>query len=157
MEQMKLDLMRVLAKNSESTPSLLKPDIGPQSSPSAARRDNQIGALKAAVAKSGRLRDQGIGIIRLHILAARRKQLRQLFGEVQIVANDDRDRRRQDLWRIGGRGKSRKPALALGTPDPHKTRRATIPRSRPEFHQIIQLTQLLFGHRLLGPPVTRAA
>ena len=32
---MKLDLMRVLAKNSESTASFLKPDIGPQSSPSA--------------------------------------------------------------------------------------------------------------------------
>src|SRR4029077_10816691 len=35
MEQMKLDLMRVLAKNSESTASFLKPDIGPQSSPNA--------------------------------------------------------------------------------------------------------------------------
>src|SRR4029077_9616096 len=62
-----------------------------------------------------------------------------------------------NLRRIVGRSKGCKPALALGTPDPDKPRRATISRSRPEFHQIIQLAQLMFGHGLPGPSVTRAS
>jgi len=45
----------------------------------------------------------------------------------------------------------------LGTCDPDKSRRATISRRRPEFHQIVQFAQLIFGHGLLEPCVSRAS
>ena len=43
----------VPGKNSRSTPSLSKPDIGPQSRPSGTGGDDEIAALQRAVAKGG--------------------------------------------------------------------------------------------------------
>jgi hypothetical protein len=68
----------------------------------------------------------------------------------------DLDHRRQNLWRIALRRQCGKPALAFSTADPDKARRATVGRRWPAFHQIVQLAQLLFGHRSIGPRVARA-
>src|SRR4029077_11570167 len=112
--------------------------------------------LKAAVAKSSGLRDQEVGIIGLHVLAARGKQLRQLLGEVQIIADDDCERRRQYLWRIVGRSKRCKPTLSFSTPDPHEPRRTRIGRSWTEFHYVVNLPQLFFVNRAVSPAVAGA-
>src|SRR5258705_13660590 len=85
--------------------------------------DNQVGALKAAVPKCGGLRYDRIGEVRLHLLAAGGKQLWQLLAKVEIIANDDRDWGRDNLWRIARRGKRCKLGPAVRTCDPNETRR----------------------------------
>ena len=127
--------------------SFLKPDIGPQSSPMRARRQHQIGALQRGIAQR-----RGADLLRRGLVPASRvrivEQPRQMLEEAHVVGEDRNHRRAQRLLLVLRRQRRRKLLLRLGRAHEHHALRLRIRRGRPPLGQLIELPQLLVGHRL---------
>lgn len=94
---MKFGWMRVPAKKVRSALMLSNPDIGPQSSPNAARRDDGISTLETAVAHGGHFRHSWRGKRLLHHLGVMGQERQQPMGKIEIVSDDARERSSQNL------------------------------------------------------------
>ena len=156
MLQMKFDRIRVPEKNASSTPALSKPDMGPQSSPNA-RSDDEVSALQRSVSHCRHLGHVWCRKVFLHDLGGVRQKLWQLAGEIQIVADNDRDRSLQNLRLIRFRSKPGERCLSIGATHPDKPRGATVRGCRAPFQEVINLAYQIVPYRTICPSVGGAS
>src|SRR6185437_11031176 len=123
--------------------------------PERACGDNEIGALQRAVAESCDLFDVRMGEPGLCRLIVR-EELRQLFGEVEIVADDRGCRCRTDFRCVAGRRKAREPLFRLWRRQEQKARRRAIGAGRAHPQQVVARHQPRDADRPVRPLVLRA-
>src|SRR3977135_3630255 len=145
---MKFDWMRVPAKKAWSTPALSKPD-----EPKRARCDDEICALETAIAHrrnlgKSRLREyllRGLGIVG--------QELRKCVGKIQVVADDDGQRRCQDFGPVLFRRERGQLRLTLRTSNPDKPRPAAVGRGRPPLQEVVEVAHDALVHGRVVPSV----
>lgn len=157
MLQMKFDWIRVPEKKALSTPALSKPDMGPQSSPNAPGSDDEVSALQRPVSHCRHLGHAWSRKVLLHDLGIVRQKLWKLAGEIQIVADNDRDGSLKNLRLILFRRKPGERCLSVGATHPNETGGAAVRRRRPPFHEIVDLAHFCVRHSTIGPAVKGAS
>src|ERR1019366_4190579 len=136
-------------------PGVVEAGHGPAVEAQGAGGQHQIGALQRAVAKGGGAGEVGVFE---RVLGARivREELRHLFREIEVVADDHGHRRLPDLWRVAGNGQGGKLFAALGRGDPDEARRTDIGRGWAHLGQVVDGPHVVGRDRLVGPAIAGA-
>src|SRR3984957_3404042 len=85
------------------------------------RSDDEVGALQRSVPHRRHLGHTWRRKVLLHDLSSVRQKLWEPGGEIQIVANDDRDRRLKNFRLIRFRSKPSERSLSVGATHPNES------------------------------------
>src|SRR5471030_3232565 len=121
------------------------------------RSDDEVSALQRSVPHSRHLGHAWCRKVLLHDLGIVRQKLWKLVGEIQIVADNDRDGSLQNFRLIRFRRKPGEHCLSVGATHPNETRGAAVRRCRPPFHEVIDLANRSVLHGPIGPAVEGAS
>src|ERR1700692_314161 len=112
------------------------------------RSDDEVSALQRSVSHCRHLGHARCRKVFLHDLGSVRQKLWQLAGEIQIVADNDRDGSLQNLRSIRFRSKPGERCLSIGGTHPDKPRGATVRRCRTPFQEVIDFAYQIvpYGH-----------
>src|SRR5450631_2785327 len=121
------------------------------------RRDDEVSALQRSVPHSRHLGHVWCRKVLLHELGIVRQKLWKLAGEIQIVADNDRDGSLQNFRLIRFRSKPGERCLSVGATHPDKPRGAAVRRSWSPFHEVIDLARRIVLNRTIGPTVEGAS
>ena len=85
-----------------------------------------------------------------------REQLGQGLVEVDVLGDDQIDRRGQGLGAVAFGHVRRQPGLGLGRGDEDEASRGHVDRRRAELGQVVELADQGLGHGAIAPAVARA-
>ena len=157
MLQIKFDRTRVPEKNALSTPALAEAGHGPAVQSQRPRSDDKVSALQRSVSHCRHLGHVWCRKVFPHDFGSVRQKLRQFAGEIQIVADNDRDRSPQNLRLIRFRSKPGEPCLSIGATHPDKPRGAAVRGCRAPFQEVIDLAYQIVPYRTICPSVGGAS
>src|SRR3984957_5518947 len=103
------------------------------------RSDDEVSALQRSVSHCRHLGHVWCREVFLHDLAGVRQKLWQLAGEIQIVADNDRDRSLQNLRLIRFRSEPGERCLSIRATHPDKRRGAAVRRCAAPYQEVIDL------------------
>src|SRR5882757_3953880 len=130
---------------------------GPAVQSQSPRSDDEVSALQRSVSHCRHLGHVWCRKVFLHDLGSVRQKLWQLAGEIQIVADNDRDRSLQNLRLIRFRSKPGERCLSIGATHPDKPCGAAVRRCRAPFQEVIDLAYQIVPYRTICPSVGGAS